>query len=313
MNVTRQNMQNLRMLFCRISLARSLVYLFCTSLFLYQLIKLLPSYFAPTLTHTEVAQMQLKDIDDFPLNIKVCVRPGLNKTALKQLGYVDKVMFIMGRSQLNGSLIGWGGHSQFGSLKSAEEVAKMTKIDRKRNLLIKFAINTNSKNTQKDFAPENDLVENVSLQEVNIVHDCHILKLSKLEAGLKGVRMIAMIFNQTLVRENLLVELRLEGKSLSAHRDIQDHHFYSSGDALKLNGYSNYRVKIKRNIYVRGENVFVEGHPGKSCHEYPNSDFESYMACDDQYMRKKIKKFSPPGFFSSSLQKRVQSGFQVLM
>ena len=106
MNVTRQNMQNLRLLFCRISLARSLVYLFCTSLFLYQLIKLLPSYFAPTLTHTEVAQMQLKDIDDFPLNIKVCVRPGLNKTALKQLGYVDKVMFIMGRSQLNGSLIG---------------------------------------------------------------------------------------------------------------------------------------------------------------------------------------------------------------
>ena len=152
------------MLFGQINWARGLVQLFCTALFLYQLIELLPSYFDPSLTHTEVGEMQLKDID-FPLNIKACVTPGLNKTALKQLGYLDKPMFIVGRSQFNESLIGWGGHSnsnsQSGSLTSAEEVARLTKIERKRNLLLTFAINTNSEKTEEDFAPENNLVEKV--------------------------------------------------------------------------------------------------------------------------------------------------------
>ena len=256
------------MLFGQINWARGLVHLFCTALFLYQLAKLLPSYFDPSLTNTVVSEMQLKDVD-FPLNIKVCVRPGLNKTALKELGYLDKAMFIVGRSRFNGSLIGWGGHSnqsigQRGSLRSAAEVVRMTKIERKGNLLLNFTINTNSEKTEEDLA--NNLVKKVTLQEVNVAHDCHILNLSKMGKELKGLRMVAMLFNQTNLRDDhpsSFLELRLEGKSVAAHRDIQDHYFFSSGDALKLDGYSNYRVKIKRNVYVKGKSVFIDGHQEK--------------------------------------------------
>ena len=54
----------------------ALAYLFCTCLFLYQLVKILPDYFDPTMTHTEVKDVPLKDMD-FPLGIKVCFRPSV--------------------------------------------------------------------------------------------------------------------------------------------------------------------------------------------------------------------------------------------
>ena len=93
----------------------ALAYLFCTCLFFYQLVKILPNYFAPTMTHTEVKDVPLKDMD-FPLNFKVCFRPSVfNNTALKQLGYEDSTYYSFGKSKFDGSLerplIGWGGHN----------------------------------------------------------------------------------------------------------------------------------------------------------------------------------------------------------
>ena len=39
--------------------------------------------------------------------------------------------------------------------------------------------------------------------------------------------------------------------------------------------------------------VFIEGEPGTTCRNYPNSDFESYRECDDHYMRKKVNNATP--------------------
>ena len=64
----------------------TLANLFCTASFLFQLFHLLPSYLAPTMTNTEVTNVQLKNMN-FPLDFEICVRPLLNSTALQQLGY----------------------------------------------------------------------------------------------------------------------------------------------------------------------------------------------------------------------------------
>ena len=90
-----------------------LAYFFCTFLFIYQLIQILPNYFSPTLTHTEVKEVPLRDMD-FPLDFKICLRPSaFNETALKELGYGDSGHYILGKSKFNESIhiIGWGGHS----------------------------------------------------------------------------------------------------------------------------------------------------------------------------------------------------------
>ena len=57
----------------------------------------------------------------------------------------------------------------------------------------------------------------------------------------------------------------------------------------KHNHFSNYIMKIKKN-------VFVEEDKTKNCRNYPNLDFESYKDCDFQYMRNKVKEMNlmPP-------------------
>ena len=53
-------------------------------------------------------EVPLKDVD-FPLDIKICVKPSMNKTALKMFGYEDVQDYIVGLiSRSNYSLIGWG-------------------------------------------------------------------------------------------------------------------------------------------------------------------------------------------------------------
>ena len=73
-----------------------------------------------------MSDVQLKDMD-FPLNIKVCVKPGFNRTALKDLGYRDEADFILGRSIYNRyGIVGWGGHTKGGKAKtSAKESLKI--------------------------------------------------------------------------------------------------------------------------------------------------------------------------------------------
>ena len=59
----------------------------------------------------------------------------------------------------------------------------------------------------------------------------------------------------------------------------------SSGD-VKLNLFSTYIVKIKKN-------VFVEEDRSKNCRNYPNQDFVSYKVCDFQYMKNRVKELTP--------------------
>ena len=39
--------------------------------------------------------------------------------------------------------------------------------------------------------------------------------------------------------------------------------------------------------------MFIEGEPGTTCRNYPNSDFISYRECDDHYMRRKVNNATP--------------------
>ena len=98
---------------------------------------------------------------------------------------------------------------------------------------------------------------------------------------------LVIIFDKRELWKNAVtVELNLEGQKIVAHIDIEAQFFYHTGDVIKLDGYSNFRVKIKKR-------VFIEGEPGTTCRNYPNSDFKSYRECDDHYMRKRVDSFAP--------------------
>ena len=64
----------------------------------------------PTKTLTNVEEVKLQDFD-FPINLKICLRPGFNVTALQKLGYQNFPFYVLGLSKFNSSLFGWGGHT----------------------------------------------------------------------------------------------------------------------------------------------------------------------------------------------------------
>ena len=92
----------------------------CLSFF--QSSKLLSPLFTPKMTHT----VPLKNMD-FRLDIKICVKPFLRTSILKQLGYIiyeSPATYAVGaRSREAMTLVDWGGHNNnLGVVSSAKEV-----------------------------------------------------------------------------------------------------------------------------------------------------------------------------------------------
>ena len=280
-------------LFSQNSWIRALAHLFCISVFLVQLFRLFPTYFAPTMTYTEVTNVHLQDID-FPLDFEICVKPLLNSIALQKFGYLTPYLYTVGTKSDNTS-VGWGGYdNNSGAVIGAKEVLKEARLNVITNLLNRIHISRPGEN-----ASEN-LVDIVSLDKINWVYECHTLNMSNVKkADLKSMDGIAIFFNRPddiMLKNNITVELRVMGQTLKSKRGIQEHRLYAAGDDLKLesddfelNQFSNYIIKIKKN-------VFVEEDRTKDCRNYPNLDFESYKDCDFQYMMNKVKEMNlmPP-------------------
>ena len=81
--------------------------------------------------------------------------------------------------------------------------------------------------------------------------------------------------NDIFLKNNASLELRVWGKTLASRRAIHELQLFASGDAFKLSSrdvkldqFSTYIVKIKKN-------VFVEEDLTKNCRNYPNQDFLS--------------------------------------
>ena len=122
---------------CNVSQSRwtwNIAYLACICFCSVQLYQLLDEFFAPTKTHTFVEETQLQDLG-FPINIKICVAPSLNQTALKDLGYKNRHDYITGMSKFKKTLVGWGGHtshtneSSSALIRSAKQALDTVRID----------------------------------------------------------------------------------------------------------------------------------------------------------------------------------------
>ena len=271
------NTCNMKLFNCTVKWATGLSFLFCLCAFSIQMFGLLKHFFAPSMTNTYVEEMPLVDMD-FPLNIKICVRPGLNTSALDDLGYSGPSYYISGSNKFNQSMISWGGYNEKGRVTTtAKEVIKLSRPEWNDYLPIKRFANYTIPSAAK-----------LKLNKLNWLDECHFVNFSDIDqANKNGRKIISILFDETVLKDNITVELNLEGKSLATHRQIQSHQFYSTGDSMKLQkGFSNYIVKVKKN-------VFVEEDPKNACRNYPNLEFSSYGDCDDDYMRKRIEAVAP--------------------
>ena len=257
--------------------------LFLFFFFAFQLVGLLRSWLSPTTTNTYVEEVPLESMD-FPLEIILCVTPGLNATALKHLGYAEAFAYAIGASRFNYNSVGWGGHDDKGkSLKSAKEVLDLVKPSWSKELPV-----LNTTNLYRS-------THGLKLNMINWLDDCHTLNLADVEdtgEGQDGLKVVNIPFNHTMLRKdivenNITLELRLLDKNLLVNRKVEKLSFYSNGNTMVMkNSLSKYIVKIKKN-------VFVEEDPRKSCRNYPNEEFSSFAECDDQYMKNRVGQVAP--------------------
>ena len=78
-----------------------------------QLAYVLEGYVKPETTWTWDEHEQLEELE-FPLVIKICVIPGFNQTALRELGYKETFSYFLGRDIYNNynATYSWAGHTK---------------------------------------------------------------------------------------------------------------------------------------------------------------------------------------------------------
>ena len=96
-----------------------------------------------------------------------------------------------------------------------------------------------------------NISEDANLTRINPVHNCHILNLKDVEN--RQMSQLTMYFHN--LPENSSVVVKLLGRELTTHRDVQEHQFYSFGEPMKLNivgkKFTNYIARIKSNVFCR--------------------------------------------------------------
>ena len=118
----------------------------------------------------------------------------------------------------------------------------------------------------------------VSLKRVNYPHNCYTLDLSSVaELRHESIKTIFISFKSGNIEK---VQISLKGRTLASNREIYDNTFHTKGDTISATPgrLNKYAVEISKTVYL-------EEDEGKKCRNYPNSEYASYMECDDRYMR----------------------------
>ena len=89
----------------------TLLHLFCTIMFLFQVIGNILKI--GHTTSTKIKDVSLSSIH-FPCIFRLVIRPGLDVSKLHDLGYDSLEDYFLGKSRFNSNVIGWGGHNEVG-------------------------------------------------------------------------------------------------------------------------------------------------------------------------------------------------------
>jgi hypothetical protein len=262
-----------------------LLRLACTTATLVQLgFVLWNGYIRPSVTNTRVEEMELKDVD-MPVVLKICVTPGFNMTAIKEMGYDDPFgvyRYFNGESKYNQTILGWAGHTNTSRVHgSVAEVLKRVRAHTADEVINKVGW----------FGRDNTFhsinISDVHLGRVNFPDNCYTLDIgSNARVKKHGVKYLYIDFKAL---ENRSAEVHVQGSSLACDRTIKAHRLYSEGDKItmqKMNLFRMFVVNLKKNVFVKED-------PTKNCRDYPNPEYASYRECDHRWMKDSVARIAP--------------------
>ena len=251
----------------------------CTAILTVQLANVLEGFVKPTTTRTWEEEVLLQDID-FPVVIRICISPGFNETALREVGYNDTWSYFIGQSRFNDSVFGWAGHAEdSGTIGTVGEILEKVSDHKIENIFTSVFVWT------RDGEGIDIPLEQLKASRVSYPNTCWSLALSRMPER----KPIQQFFLSIVDLGNHGIEIQLNGNTLHVERNIREHIFQSTGDAIKLNE-KNVSVAYMVDISQR---VFVEEDPTNTCRDYPNQDYLSYQECDDQFVKNLLPGLTP--------------------
>ena len=170
---------------------------------------------------------------EFPLVIKICVVPGFNQTALRELGYKDTYSYFAGRDLLVSdsdyknvsSTYSWEGHTN--DSRTVKEV--LAKV-------VGYQIENIIHSVPVCDIKEHDFI-NIPLgylraSMVNYPNNCRTLDLSKVsELNGKSFKQLFIVIREL---RNYTIAVHFNGKTLDTGRNIKEHNLRSTGDDIIL-------------------------------------------------------------------------------
>lgn len=249
-----------------------MVNIICALAALTQLFFILMGFVSPNQLNTETSELPLEEID-FPLDIKICAEPAFNESAIVEAGYGNEWSqfgYFTGRSRFNSSIFGWAGHTPHaGPVGSVEEVLDKVSNHKVADIVefIEFQFNS-----------ERILNVSAHLSRVNYPQNCYTVNLTHVnKASVDAVKTLKMSFRTEKTKN---VKINLQCRTLTSNREMYEDAFYTKGDPIlaEPGKFRKYAVEISKNVYLEEDS-------SKNCRDYPNSEFASYMDCDEQHMR----------------------------
>ena len=245
-----------------------------------QLANVLQGYIKPQTTRTWDEYARLEDME-FPLVIKICVVPGFNQTALRELGYYDTFSYFVGRDHYENdiSTYGWAGHTN--DSRTVEEVLAKVEGTQLENIIKEVYV------WDKDAVGIVIPLKYLKVSKVNYPNNCRSLDLSEVPP------LNETSYNQLFITihelGNHTVTVHFNGRSLDTVRNIREHNLRSTGDDIVL-GEENV---IKAYMVEVTQRQFVEEDPLNDCRDYPNAEYASYDECDNKFMREALPGLTP--------------------
>ena len=265
------------------------------------------------MTKLEKSNRRSLDQLEFPLSFLACAHQLTDMSRMyTSLGYADYWGFYTGRSRFNGSLYGWGGHTENGSSYGS--------VNGKSSC---------SHTYYKQFISFLDILAEVSFDWAKIIHTVSIANTEHEKISVPGHDIIwskvpifpacqridlvdqfdlqqhkpQQIFFHISILDDVEVTLFIEERNKALKmRPLKSNMLSYLGPSLKTEGTQRHT----RVMLSLSQDLDTEHNPDKGCRHYPYGGFSSYADCDEHFVYQQFKdKFKLMPFWATKEVKEV--------
>ena len=249
----------------------------------------------PEFADTIIYGKQLKDIE-FPIAFILCVSEENFSQKYKKHGYSDEEHFFAGQSGYNNLNYGWFGHFENGSTPqtfqgSLKNILKIYTYTKHLTSEILDEVDLNWSDVVREVFVEGPpgqerKVENITWSTLPLYPNCQTLDLlaNPYFDGSKPSKEVTFILPINTGLNDFSIQIQERNKLLKKRRLKSSMLAYDGPQIIVgMNKSSSFQVSLKMSQFI-----YLETDTERDCRTYPNSDYDSYRDCDEDFISQEL-------------------------